>query len=140
MSSPWAGRVRFSVPPQRAYDYLVDPRNRPRWQSSLRGVELLDPLPVRAGMRWTDVTWPGLRPRMTLSTHAPPRRWVEHGTWWVVGAELALDFQEDRDGCLVGVSFVLRGPRAATPLLALLTRLARPVVLADLRRAAADLA
>ena len=72
------GAVQFPVPAEVAYDYLVDPTHRPEWQSSLRAVELDPPrghgrsdghagLVAREGLRWTDVTRPGLRPRMELT-------------------------------------------------------------------------
>ena len=128
--------MEFGVGPQEAYDYLVDPRNRPAWQSSLRAVRLVDPLPVHAGMRWLDVTWPGLQPVMVLTVDDPPRRWVEEGSWHGVRAELSLGFAESATGCVVTVAFRLWGPRLLTPLWAALTRAARPAVVADLRRAA----
>ena len=34
--------VAFAVPAEVAFDYLIDPRHRPEWQSSLRRVELVD--------------------------------------------------------------------------------------------------
>ena len=34
--------VRFGVPVEVAFDYLVDPHHRPEWQSSLRRVEDVD--------------------------------------------------------------------------------------------------
>lgn len=140
MSAPWTGTVEFPVGAQRAYDYLVDPLNRPAWQSSLRDVVLVDPMPVHEGMRWLDVTWPGLRPVMVLTTDARPHRWVEHGSWHGVRAELSLDFADSADGCVVSVAFQFRGPRPLGPLWAALTRVARPAVVADLRRAARILA
>ena len=39
MTCPVAG---FDVPAEVAFDYLVDPRHRPEWQSSLRRVEDVD--------------------------------------------------------------------------------------------------
>ena len=33
------GTVPFPVPAEVAFDYLVDPANRPQWQSSLAAVE-----------------------------------------------------------------------------------------------------
>ncbi len=39
----------FDVAPEIAFDYLVDPANRPAWQSSLRSVELLSEGPPRVG-------------------------------------------------------------------------------------------
>ncbi len=130
------GAVDFPVAPEVAYDYLVDPVNRPAWQSSLRGVELIDPLPVHTGMRWRDVTWPGLRPEMVLSEAIRPQRWVEQGSWHGVRAELTLSFAPQAGGCRVGVDFRLWGAGVLRPIGPVLTKISRPAVLADLRRAA----
>ncbi len=130
------GVVPFSVDCDAAYSYLVNPANRPEWQSSLRAVEALDDGPVRRGMRWHDVTWPGLRPLMVLSDHAPAVRWTEQGWWRSVRAELTLDFEPYGDGCLVRFSFVVWASGAWAPLGPVLTRLALRPVARDLRRAA----
>ena len=50
--------VRFEVPVEVAFDYLVDPHRRAEWQSSLRRVEEVDAGPPRVGQRWVDVTVP----------------------------------------------------------------------------------
>ena len=70
------GTVVFAVPAEVAFDYLVDPRNRPAWQSSLTRVEDVDGEP-RVGQRWTDVTRPGLRPAMETTELDRPHRWSE---------------------------------------------------------------
>ena len=48
--------VRFDVPADVAFDYLVDPHRRPEWQSSLRRVEDVGTGAPRVGQRWVDVT------------------------------------------------------------------------------------
>lgn len=134
------GAVDFAVPVEAAYDFLVDPLQRPRWQSSLRGVELLDALPegghVPAGIRWIDVTWPGVRPRMVLTEADRPRRWVEHGEWGPFEAELTLVFVPTPGGCRVEANFEVRADGVWTPLGAVVSKLGRRPVLGDLRRAA----
>ena len=64
--------VRFDVPAEVAFDYLVEPANRPRWQSSLSRVEQVTG-PVAVGQTWVDVTTPGLRPRMETTELDRPR-------------------------------------------------------------------
>ena len=89
--------VRFAVPPEVAFDYLVDPRNRAAWQSSLRRVEGVTGQP-RVGQRWVDVTVPGLRPRMETTVLERPHRWTEVGRWHGIDAELTLVLASDGDG------------------------------------------
>lgn len=127
------GTVRFDVPAVVAFDYLVDPRNRPQWQSSLRRVQDVDGEP-RPGQTWTDVTKPGLRPAMRTTQLKRPRRWTESGTWRFVRADLTLTFEAvDEGACDVTYSFRFFG---LGPVGALVSALSRPAVAADLRRAA----
>ena len=53
----------------KAFDYLVDPRHRPEWQSSLRRVSAIDG-DVRVGQTWVDETKPGLKPLMRTTDWA----------------------------------------------------------------------
>ena len=130
-----AGALRFPVPAEVAFDYLVDPRNRPEWQSSLRRVEDVDGEP-RVGQRWVDVTTPGLRPAMETTALERPVRWSERGTWRGVSATLTLTFAPAPDGCDVGVDFRITGRGLLGPAMAALSVASRPAVRADLRRAA----
>jgi len=112
-----------------AFDYLVDPHNRASWQSSLARVEDIDGEP-RVGQTWTDVTKPGLRPRMETTELDRPHRWAERGTWRRISATLTLTFVPTPTGCDVTADF------AINPLLRLPALLA---VRGDLRHAAATL-
>jgi hypothetical protein len=123
--------VDFAVPAEVAYDYLVDPRNRPEWQSSLRRVELLDEV-VAVGQRWVDVTWAGVRPAMRTTALDRPQHWSEIGRWRGITATLSLDFAPAASRCQVTARFAV----IAGPLGPALTRMAGPAVRADLRRAA----
>ena len=121
--------VAFPVPREVAFDYLVDPRNRPQWQSSLARVDGVTGEP-RVGQTWVDVTRPGLRPRMETTELDRPRRWTERGTWHGVVATLTLDFAETATGCDVTASFEIARLLRVPALLA---------VRSDLRRAAGRL-
>jgi hypothetical protein len=105
--------VAFPVPSEVAFDYLADPHNRADWQSSLARVEDVDGVP-RVGQTWTDVTRPGLRPRMETTVLDRPHRWAERGTWRGITATLTLDFADTATGCDVTASFeiarLLRAP------------------------------
>ncbi len=133
-----SGRVPFPVPAEVAFDYLVDPRNRPAWQSSLARVEDVDGEP-RLGQRWTDVTRPGLRPAMETTELDRPHRWSERGSWRGFSARLTLDLRPAGAGCEVDFEFAVVGAGPLAPVGAVLTRLAVPAVRADLRRAADNL-
>jgi hypothetical protein len=127
-----SGTVAFGVPREVAFDYLVDPRNRPQWQSSLRRVSAVDGEP-RVGQTWVDETKPGLKPRMHTTGLDRPAHWSESGTWRFVRADLTLDLTEAPGGCTVGYRFriVALGPVGLG-----LTLLSARAVGADLRRAA----
>jgi hypothetical protein len=129
--------VRFDVPAEVAFDYLVDPANRPEWQASLTGVEMLDENPPHVGQRWYDVTRvPGVRPLMVLESMARPYVWVETGTWRGYAATLALSFEPKSFGCEVSASFGIQGGGPRRALGPLLTVAGAPAVRNDLRRAA----
>ena len=119
------------MPAEEAFDYLVDPVNRPAWQSSLaRVVDVSGP--VTLGQSWTDVTVPGLRPRMTTTELDRPHRWTERGTWRRFAATGTLTFTSLPDGgCEVSAAVELSGPGAV-----LLRATAPLAVRRDLLRAA----
>ena len=127
--------VAFPVPREVVFDYLVDPRHRAAWQSSLRRVESVDGEP-RVGQTWVDVTGPGLRPRMETTELDRPRRWTERGTWRGFAATLTLDLAETAGGCAVTATVRLRGRGPAAPVAAVLGAVAPYAVRADLRSAA----
>lgn len=132
--------VRFAVPAEAAFDFLVDPVNRPRWQSSLSRVEQVSG-EVGVGQSWVDVTAAGLRPRMETTELDRPHRWTERGTWRSFGATLTLTFEPvGTAACDVAVDLALvaRGP--AAPLARALGLVSPLAVRSDLRRAARLLA
>ncbi len=126
------GSVSFAVPREVAFDYLVDPRHRPEWQSSLRRVSAVDGEP-RAGQTWVDETKPGLKPRMRTIELVRPSRWSESGTWRFVRADLTLDLAEAPRGCVVAYRFRIH---VLGPIGLAVTAVSAPAVRADLRRAA----
>jgi hypothetical protein len=132
--------VRFAVPADVAFDYLVDPHRRPEWQSSLRRVEDVDAGAPSVGQRWVDVTVPGLRPRMETTVLDRPRTWTEVGRWRGIDAVLTLAFAPHGDGCRVTPTFRVTGRGAVRPLAWAVDRVAVLGVLPDLRRAARLLA
>ncbi len=126
------GTVAFAVPREVAFDYLVDPHNRPAWQSSLRRVSEVDGGP-RVGQTWVDETKPGLKPLMRTIALDRPAHWSETGTWRFVRADLTLDLADAPGGCTVGYRFRIH---ALGPVGLGLSFLSARAVGADLRRAA----
>jgi len=128
----FGGRVEFSVDREVVFDYLVDPRHRPEWQSSLARVSAVDGEP-RVGQTWVDETTPGLKPSMRTTELDRPRRWSESGTWRFVRADLSLSFYDAPRGCTVSYRFRVH---ALGPVGLAVSALSVRAVGADLRRAA----
>ncbi len=127
--------LRCEVPVDVAFDYLVDPRNRPEWQPSLRRVELVGDAEPRVGQQWLDHTAAGVVARMETTALEPGVLWSEIGRWRAIEADLTLRFAPHREGCTVDVEFEIRGRGALRPVAWVLSRAALPAVLGDLRRA-----
>jgi len=128
----FGGRVEFGVAREVAFDYLVDPRNRAEWQSSLARVSAVDGEP-RVGQTWVDETRPGLSSRMRTTELDRPRLWSESGTWRFVRADLTLSFYDAPRGCTVSYRFRIH---ALGPVGLAASALSSRAVGADLRRAA----
>jgi polyketide cyclase/dehydrase/lipid transport protein len=131
MTTGSGGRVGFGVRREVAFDYLVDPRNRPEWQSSLTRVSAVVGEPA-VGQTWIDETRPGLKPRMRTTVLDRPWRWSESGEWRFVRADLTLTFADLPGGCSVAYRFRIH---ALGPLGVAATLVSAPAVGADLRRA-----
>lgn len=126
--------MHFDVTPEVAFDYLVDPRNRPEWQSSLVRVEDVTGEP-QVGQRWVDVTKPGLRSVMETTELDRPNRWSEKGTWRGLSAVLTLEFAPAPGGCEVEFAMKLDGPGLIRPVALLLNAVSPLAVRSDLKRA-----
>lgn len=134
------GTVDLPVPPETVLDYLADPAHRAEWQSSLARVEDVEG-EVGVGQTWTDVTIPGLRPRMRTTELVRPLRWSEAGEWRGFEADLTLELAPAPGGTsTVSVTVRVRGRGVAAPAARVLGLLAPRAVRADLRRAARILA
>jgi hypothetical protein len=131
--------VDFAVPVGVAFAYLVDPRNRPEWQSSLRRIEQLSCERPQVGQTWIDVTGPGLRPAMETTVLEPSTTWTERGTWSGITAELTLHFVAAPAGCTVAAEAHVRGRGFLRPAGPIITAAAGLAVPGDLKRAAQNL-
>lgn len=128
--------VEFDVPAEVAFDFLVDPANRPLWQSSLRRVEDVTPAEPAVGQTWIDVTSPGMRPAMVTTVLERPTRWTEQGTWRGITAVLTLHFAPREGGCTVTADVRVAGNGLLRPLGPVITTAAGFAVPGDLTRAA----
>nr|WP_301538968.1 SRPBCC family protein [Nocardioides sp. zg-1230] len=86
---------------EQAFTYLVDPRRRPEWQSSLLSTDVPEDEEPHLGQTWTELTVVGVRPSLEVVEFVPFRSWAERGTWRGVEASLRLRFTGTRDGCRV---------------------------------------
>ncbi|MGV9827222.1 MULTISPECIES: SRPBCC family protein [unclassified Gordonia (in: high G+C Gram-positive bacteria)] len=133
--------VPVHAPRDEVFDYLVDPANRPRWQSSLKGITKLVPLgerPGDVGTSWVDITVvPGVKPAMEVVKNERPHRWVETGQWAFVDAALVLRVEPAADGSTsVNARAVITVPFVLATTLLFLKIIAPPALRADLRGAA----
>lgn len=128
--------VGFPAEPDAVFAFLADLRNRPRWQASLRAVDLAAEPPYGVGTRWCDVTWPGLRPRMEVTAFDPGRSWAERGHWHGVVVDLALDLRPADGGTAVRATAATHAPGWRRPIGWGLGLLGPVAARDDLRRAA----
>lgn len=131
-----ASSVHFAVPVDVAFDYLVDPRTRPEWQSSLRRIEQLSSETPQVGQTWVDVTVPGLRPSMATTALEPHHTWTEVGTWRGITAEATLEFRPEPRGCIVTAEVTVTGTGLYRALGPVITAAAAAAVPTDLKKAA----
>ena len=129
--------VTLPVDAATAFDYLVEPRNRPAWQASLASVEVLTPGPPRPGTRWIDRTRAGIRPEMVLAVADRPALWTETSNWHGLVATLSMAFEPVAAGATeVHVAMVFDGPWWWQPVARLAALAAPRAVRGGLERAA----
>jgi hypothetical protein len=120
---------------EQAFTYLVDPRNRPKWQSSLLSVDVPAEEEPHLGQAWSELTAVGVRPQLVVTELVPFRVWAESGTWRGVRADLRLRFTGLGTGCRVQAEGEVSGtgPYAVAAVASGL--LAARAIAADLRKA-----
>ncbi len=134
----WDAAVFVPVPRSDVFDFLSDPRNRPRWQASLDRVEMLDEGEPHVGMRWVDRLRGGPAFELQIIGLEPDELWAEIGSLGPVTAFVTLFFEDEtRDGIAgtcVRVVARVRGRRLAKPLGWVATALMTALVRVDLPR------
>ena len=131
--------VDLPVAPEVVHAYLADPRNRPEWQSSLLSVDAPDVEP-HVGLRWSETTAVGVRPRLEITEMDPPRTWAEPGRWRGVGATLRLVVTPSPGGSRVEARGRVEGTGVWAVPARLAGLLAGRAIASDLRRAGRILA
>jgi uncharacterized protein YndB with AHSA1/START domain len=123
------------LPLGRVYPYLADPRNRPRWQRSLREFEMISDGEPRVGMRWRERAVGAPPFEMEITAMEAGRLWAERGTSKAATGALTLRFQpeEDTTRLRITIDLDLLGWRKA--LLPFIRLLAPAEIRRDLRRA-----
>jgi hypothetical protein len=127
--------VELTHPAERAFAYLVDPRLRPEWQSSLLSTDTPPDEEPHLGQAWTELTMVGVRPSLVVVEFAPFRSWAERGTWRGVEATLRLRFTETARGCRVHAEGEVSGSGAWSVAARSSGLLAGRAIAADLRKA-----
>jgi uncharacterized protein YndB with AHSA1/START domain len=131
--------VELPHPPAALFRFLAEPRNRPLWQGSLRGVADVDDGEPRPGMRWHDVTKVGVRPSMEIVELTPYRVLTETGTWRGVDARLEMRFTKTSVGTRLDIDGHIGGHGPYAVAAAVSGRLAPETIRKDLLRASAVL-
>ena len=134
----WDAAVFVPAPRADVFDFLADPRNRPRWQATLARVEMIDEGEPHVGMRWVDRLKLGPAFELQIIGLEPDEMWAEIGSVGPVTAFVTLFFEDEtRDGVAgtcVRVVARVRGQRLARPLGWVATGLMTALVRIDLPR------
>jgi uncharacterized protein YndB with AHSA1/START domain len=132
--------VELPHPPASVFAFLADPRNRPLWQTSLRGVTDIDEGTPQTGMHWRDVTKVGIKPSMEITELTPYRVLTETGRWRGIAGLLRLRFVRTPQGTRLTAEGHLSGRGPFTVIAALSGRWAPQTIRKDLLRASEVLA
>ena len=82
----------IAAPPEHVFRFFSDPRQRPRWQRSLREVCILTPGEPGLGTRWRESPVGLGVVTLEITAHEPPRQWAERGSSALGQLELTLTF------------------------------------------------
>ena len=117
-------------PIERVFSFLADPRNRPRWQSSLNAVEMLSDGEPHVSMRWRERPGGLVAFDMQISALEPNRIWTEQLRGAGITGQISLRFAAEGGGTRIVVSVTLNLPKP----LELASSLIRPLLVATVRR------
>jgi uncharacterized protein YndB with AHSA1/START domain len=130
--------ILLPAPRRVLFAFLADPRNRPRWQSSIVSLEMTSDGAPRVGTTWTEHARGFGRFEMEITECVEGTRWAERGRSRTGAIELALTLDDGAEPgtTRVDLALVLRlsGPLQVLSWLA--PPVLRPLMKSDLRRAA----
>ena len=136
----WDANVFVPAPRPDVFDFLADPRNRPRWQATLDRIEMIDEGEPHVGMRWVDRLRMGPAFELQIVGMEPDEMWAEISTAGPFTTFVTLFFEDEtRDGVhgtCVRVVTRVRGRRLAKPLGWAVTGVMSALVRIDLPRIA----
>ncbi|HTU59956.1 MAG TPA: SRPBCC family protein, partial [Polyangiales bacterium] len=98
-------------PVERVFPFLADPRNRPRWQASLRTVQMLSEGEPHVGMRWRERPGGLVSFDMQIVALEPNQLWVEQIEGAGITGKIALRFAAEGGNTRIGVSVTLAVPK-----------------------------
>jgi len=119
----------IGAPPHQVFAFLSEPRNRPKWQRSLRRVEVLSRGETRLGTEWRETPFGIGTVAMRITEYDPPKRWAERGTSPLGRLDLTLTFEAVENRTRLRVDVQLE----TWPLVRFLARMGRPLMLREIR-------
>jgi len=124
----------MAATPEALFDTLNDPALRPRWQRSLKRVELGEADPAGGVTRWREQTRLGPAFAMEIVEQDRPRRWAERGEGGGVTVSLLVGLAPSGTGSRMALSLTLNLPWPLRPAAPLLRLLIASELQGDLRR------
>ena len=100
-----------SMPVERVFAFLADPRNRPRWQASLRKVHMLSEGEPHVGMRWRERPGGLFSFDMEIIALEANRVWTERLEGAGIAGQIALRFAAEGGTTRITVTVTLELPR-----------------------------
>lgn len=117
------------MPVERVFAFLADPRNRPRWQASLRKVHMLSEGEPHVGMRWRERPGGLFSFDMEIIALEANRVWTERLEGAGIAGQIALRFAAEGGDTRISVKVELVVPK----LLALGSPLVRTLLVTAIR-------
>ena len=124
----------MAATPEALFDTLNDPALRPRWQRSLKRVDLGPPAASGGVTRWREQTRLGTAFAMEICEQDRPRRWAERGEGGGLSVSLVVSLARLATGSRLTLSLTMKLPWPLRPAAPLLRMLIASELQGDLRR------
>jgi uncharacterized membrane protein len=103
--------VVVAKPVELVFPFLADPRNRPRWQASLRSVEMLTDGEPRVGMCWRERPGGLVWFELCIIELEPNQLWTERIRGAGIEGQIAMRFAAEGGATRIRVAVSLDLPR-----------------------------